>query len=180
MPPSLLVLFAQYNQQMNRRLYDCVTAMPAEQVMADQGAFFGSIFNTLNHILVGDIIWLNRFSQHPAGFAALSTFSTPANINQWPKPTSLDAILFDDLVSLTKARHNMDAILLAFTEQLTVEHLASSLTYRNTKGDTFTKPFGPLVLHLFNHQTHHRGQVSTLINQAGVDLGMTDMLMSIA
>ena len=73
----------------------------------------------------------------------------------------------------------MDAVIIEFTSVVTEKEVASPLIYTNTKWQIFTKNFGYLLQHLFNHQTHHRGQVSTLLHQAGVDVGVTDLLMVI-
>ncbi|HJV76286.1 MAG TPA: DinB family protein [Noviherbaspirillum sp.] len=70
----------------------------------------------------------------------------------------------------------MDDVIVLWSQSLTPEQLASTLTYRNMAGQASSKAFGALVLHFFNHQTHHRGQVSTLLFQAGVDVGVTDLL----
>ena len=66
-----------------------------------------------------------------------------------------------------------------FINELQEIDLSQSLTYTNTKGVSFSKPFSQLLLHLFNHQTHHRGQVTTLLNQMTIDIGETDLLMLI-
>jgi len=73
----------------------------------------------------------------------------------------------------------MDSVIKEFADELTDSVLSTSLTYTNTKGERFSKNFGHLVQHFFNHQTHHRGQISTLLNQAGIDLGVTDLLVGI-
>jgi len=73
----------------------------------------------------------------------------------------------------------MDEVIVRFIAELTDEVLACSLSYRNTKGIEATKNLGLLLLHLFNHQTHHRGQASTLLSQSGVDVGVTDLLVII-
>ena len=73
----------------------------------------------------------------------------------------------------------MDSVITHFIKEAQEEDFAYNLTYTNTKGKTFKKQFGHLVQHLFNHQTHHRGQVSTLLNQQGIDIGSTDLLMLI-
>jgi uncharacterized damage-inducible protein DinB len=74
----------------------------------------------------------------------------------------------------------LDDIIVNFTAELTEESIASALNYRSVKGIEFTKNFGYLLQHFFKHQTHQRGQVSTLLHQAGVDVGVTDLLVSIA
>ena len=167
-------LMADYNQWMNQNIHQAAAQLSTEQLKQERGAFFGSILGTLNHLLVGDTLWLQRFADHPSNPASL------AEVRQLPKPQGLDAMLYSELDALTRARVAMDTVILAFTQELTDDTLQTQLAYRNSKGMAFNKPFGHLVQHLFNHQTHHRGQVSTLLSQAGIDIGATDLLLRIA
>ncbi|MFL0804822.1 MAG: damage-inducible protein DinB [Agarilytica sp.] len=166
-------LMACYNQRMNRSIYEAAAKLGAPALSEDRGAFFGSILGTLNHILVGDTIWLKRFSEHPEKLKALDY------VRDLNYPHTLDTILYSEFDALNIARIRMDGVIQAFTCELTDKILSSSLSYRNTKGDPFTKNFGALIQHFFNHQTHHRGQVSTLLSQAGIDSGVTDLLIDI-
>jgi len=169
-----LVLYAQYNQQINNNFYGAASQLSAQQLSQDRGAFFESIIGTLNHILLGDIIWLKRFSNHSENFSALTA------ISELPTPTVLNAIMYDQLPALQQQREQLDSIICRFTNELSDQVLVSSLKYQNTKGISFSKNFGQLIQHFFNHQTHHRGQLSTLLYQAGIDVGITDLLIYIA
>ncbi len=166
-------IMATYNQQTNHNTYTTASKLSAEALARDRGAFFGSIIATLNHILVGDTIWLKRFSQHQANFSSLEY------VRGLEPPQSLDAILYTVFDELKTKREAMDKAIVAFTQELTEETLSQPLSYRNTKGQSFTKHFDHLLLHFFNHQTHHRGQVSTLLNQEGLDIGVTDLLVNL-
>ena len=163
-------LLASYNQWMNRRLYDTVATLPHEAIVADRGAFFVSILGTLNHLVVTDTIWLKRFAAAPDAPGVL------AALDGTPMPAALDAILYPTLPLLRERREWMDALILQWAATLTIERLEASLTYANTKGTTFTRSVLGLATHLFNHQPHHRGQITTLLSQAGVDMGVTDLL----
>lgn len=164
-----IVLLASYNASMNGRLYAAAAALPKDALLADRGAFFGSLIGTLNHIVAGDTIWLRRFMGHPADFASLKAM---AGI---PAPAGLAHLYSDELETLLEHRVRLDAIIQALAEEVSDADLAQALSYRNARGE-FSKNFGSLLLHLFNHQTHHRGQASTLLTQAGVDIGVTDLL----
>ncbi|UPW19015.1 DinB family protein [Agarivorans sp. TSD2052] len=170
---SAFELMAQYNQEMNLQVYTAAQQLSQQQLEQNRGAFFGSIFATLNHILVGDTLWLQRFAAHPRGFGCL------ADMSALPSPKALDAIIHTDLSRLAAAREAMDKVIVAFTQQLTEQDLQLNLTYLNSKGVAHCQLFGSLVLHFFNHQTHHRGQVSTMLSQQGIDLGVTDLLLHI-
>ena len=164
------VLMADYNRWMNAKIYEAASRLNVTTLHADQGAFFGSVFGTLNHLLVADTIWLQRFSAHPAAFAAL----TP--IGPLPPPRSLSEPLHADLAALWVARQLMDAVIVALCAEATESDYAQPLAYANRAGQIFVRSFGPLMQHFFNHQTHHRGQATTLLSQAGVDVGVTDLL----
>lgn len=166
-------LMAQYNQWMNSRLYETAMRLSSDELSADRNAFFGSIIGTLNHLVVADTIWLKRFATHPAKFAALQL------IRGLPAPERLDQLLFADINALAEQRSTIDGVIKEWTASLTEQDLDHVLQYANMKGIVFRKNFFSLVIHLFNHQTHHRGQATTLLFQAGVDPGVTDLLMII-
>lgn len=166
-----MTLLASYNQWMNRRLYDAAATLPDDALAEDRGAFFGSVIGTLNHLVVADTIWLKRFA------SAADASSVLAALDDTPMPTALDAVPYPTLPALRARREWLDALILRWVDILTPAQVASRLTYTNTKGATFTRSVEGLLTHLFNHQTHHRGQVTTLLSQAGVDVGVTDLLV---
>lgn len=170
MTPQTAVLLAEYNRWMNERLFEAAERLDEAELAADKGAFFGSILGTLNHIAVADTIWLHRFAQHRAAFPALRALSG------FPRPSSLRDTLAADLASLREYRQRLDALIQRWVLELTTEHLAENLAYPNMAGVVSSRRFGALLMHFFNHQTHHRGQVSTLLFQSGVDMGITDLL----
>lgn len=166
------LLLARYNAWMNGRLYDAAATLPEAALVLDRGAFFGSILGTLEHLVVADTLWLKRFAAHPAAI-------TLAPVTALADPTALDQIQFGALGPLRQRRDLLDRTIEAFVGDLAEADLDRPLAYRNSKGLPFTKDFGALLTHFFNHQTHHRGQVTTLLSQAGVDPGVTDLLMLI-
>lgn len=165
-------LMADYNEWMNTRLYEAAAALPAAGIVADRGAFFGSLYGTLNHIVLGDTIWLKRFAAHPAGHAALDPVRAMA------MPPTYDE-REGDFGMLRQRRASLDAIIRAWAAELQDADFDQVLKYNNFKGEPFSRPFGPLVTHFFNHQTHHRGQATALLSQSGIDMGSTDLLMLI-
>jgi uncharacterized damage-inducible protein DinB len=164
---------ADYNQWMNARLYAAAAMLDEAAVQADRGAFFGSLFGTLNHLVVADTLWLKRFATHPTGFMAL------APLQHEPTPTALDQRRCDDLPALGAHRAWLDGLICDWAATLTDGDLDTDLAYRNSKGVPATRNFFALLMHFFNHQTHHRGQATTLLSQAGVDMGPTDLLLRI-
>lgn len=169
-PLEPLSLLAAYNQWMNVRLYDAAATLPHEELIADRGAFFKSILGTLNHLAVADTIWLKRFALHPTAPTVL------AQLQDTPLLAALDAMPYADLHALRQRRQWLDDIIVAWVEALKPGDLDSVLEYRNTRGTAFRRPLGSLAMHFFNHQTHHRGRITTLLSQAGVDVGVTDLV----
>jgi len=168
-----IVRMAAYNETMNDRLYAAAARLSPEDLRGDRGAFFGSVFGTLNHLVVADTIWLKRFSSHPARQPALD------GMRAAPSPTSLGQPLADDLPGLLVLRQRLDRTIRAWAEGLREADLDDTLQYANSQGIAANKRYGSLVMHFFNHQAHHRGQATTLLSQSGIDIGVTDLLMLI-
>ncbi|MDX1551944.1 MAG: DinB family protein [Marinobacter sp.] len=163
-------LLASYNQWMNAKVYEAAGSLSASELAKDRGGFFGSVLGTLNHIVVADTIWLKRFVTHPSCGALFRAVTDLEN------PTRLDQILFNDLGSLKGHRIWLDRQIIDWISRLSEDDLDFVLSYRSIKGTLARKRYSSLVLHFFNHQTHHRGQVSTLLSQLHVDIGVTDLL----
>lgn len=147
---DLFAMFAGYNAWANARLYDAAAALSDEDYRADQGAFFRSLHGTLNHLLVTDRIWMQRFT------------------GEGEAPNRLDAILHEALPDLRAAREAEDARIIAWTGSLDDAALAGRLRYRRASSpDVIEQPLAPAVSHLFNHQTHHRGQAHAILTRLG-------------
>jgi uncharacterized damage-inducible protein DinB len=137
---------ALYNSWANGRLYDAAASVSAADYRADRGAFFKSLHGTLNHLLVGDRVWMRRFT------------------GEGEAPTRLDAILYEDLQDLRRAREIEDRLIEAYVDGLDDEALNARFSY-----STITNPakveqiLSEALDHFFNHQTHHRGQAHCLL-----------------
>ena len=168
-------LLARYNRWINQRLYDACEALSDEERKRERGAFFGSIHRTLNHLVVADQIWLRRFVQcgldNGATLASLS-----ASVLDLPAGSRLDTVLFDDWPALRAKREQLDAAIEAWVAEMPDGYLQFTMRYGNSKGVQRAHPLWQAMSHFFNHQTHHRGQVTTLLTQAGVDIGVTDLI----
>lgn len=149
---------AAYSGWMNRKVYEAAARLPDAERKADRGAFFRSMHSTLNHILWGDRVWLPRFNgkSYPAG--------------------AIGVDLYDDFDALCAARHAMDEEIIAWAAQLDAAQLAGTLTWYSVVAQReMSRPRWLCATQMFNHQTHHRGQVTTLLKQAGIDPGVTDL-----
>ena len=150
---------AAYNRWMNERLYALCAELPEVERKRDRGAFFRSIHGTLNHLLLGDRVWLGRFLGRP--------FTV----------RSLDQELFADFAELRAEREQTDREIDAWVAALEPSHFEGTLHYTSLVNPApRSLPFWVAVTHFFNHQTHHRGQLTTLLMQAGIDPGVTDLL----
>jgi uncharacterized damage-inducible protein DinB len=146
-------MFAAYNRWANERLYDAARPIPDAGYREARGAFFGSLHGTLNHLLVGDRVWMRRFT------------------GTGPVQTQLDEILFDDFAALETERKAMDGRIIAWIDGLGEADFGRTFTYRTIVSPRdMTQALSPALAHFFNHQTHHRGQAHSLVTQiAGND-----------
>jgi uncharacterized damage-inducible protein DinB len=168
--PEYVSTMAAYNQWINTGVYAAARKLPAGELAAQRKAFFGSIIGTLNHIVVADTVWLKRFATHPSAFVSLDPIRT------LDKPAALNQILFPDFEGLLERRTLIDEAIVRWASELTATDLLHVFGYSRMSGGLARKPLHALLVHFFNHQTHHRGQVTTLLSQAGVDAGVTDVL----
>jgi uncharacterized damage-inducible protein DinB len=165
MTPDHCRALARYNRWMNAKLYAVASTLSDEERKRDRGAFFRSLHGTLNHLLLADRVWMGRFT----GVDLHGDWLGPGGIR------SLDQELYADFEALRQERTKTDEEIEAWAGSLTPEKLFAPLRYTR-KGTTYDHPLWWSLAHLFNHQTHHRGQVSTLLMQAGHDPGVTDLI----
>lgn len=155
---SYYQLMAEYNCWINQNIYLVCSEIPDEKRKPDFGAFFKSIHGTLNHLLYGDKAWMGRFTNHP--------FSVTVSGQE----------LYADFDVLRAEREIVDQQILEWSKHLDFDWLSQPFEYTsNVDGKQRVLPTWVLVTHMFNHQTHHRGQVTTLIKQVGYEPGVTDI-----
>lgn len=163
---------AVYNKVINEKIYTACEKISDDYRKKDCGAFFESIHNSLNHLVLADKIWLNRFSKQNVNFSSL----TEEILEIKGGFTSLNDVLFDDFEELKIHRFKMDLAIENWSKELTEEFLASTMHYNNIKGVKREHATWKALSHFFNHQTHHRGQVTTLLSQFNIDYGITDLI----
>jgi uncharacterized damage-inducible protein DinB len=158
-PTAHYRMFGHYNAWANKRLYDAAARLSTEQYRADRGAFFKSVHGTLNHLLVTDRIWMQRFT------------------GEGDAPNRLDAILFETFEGLRDAREAEDRRIVDFVEGLDDLRLAGSIKYRRVSSpEQFEQELAPALAHWFNHQTHHRGHVHALLTGLVGEAPVLDLL----
>jgi uncharacterized damage-inducible protein DinB len=160
--PAYLRTMAEYNAEMNRRLYAAAARLSDAERRQLRGAFWGSIHGTLNHLLWGDQLWMSRF-------------------DYWSKPEiaiKQSAGLFDDFDALSAARTKADADISRWAAKVEDGWLDEDLVwFSGAAGREVRAPKRLLVTHFFNHQTHHRGQVHAMLTAAGHETGDTDLFL---
>jgi uncharacterized damage-inducible protein DinB len=162
---------ARYNAWMNERLYDAAERLPDADRKRDRGAFFGSIHATLDHLMWADRMWLRRFAAQGVAFPALAD-----DLLVLPQGASYGTVLHEAWTDLRAARRALDAAIVRWTDEMPPDFPLRTVRYANTKGVLREHPAWQALTHLFNHQTHHRGQAATLLMQAGIDPGVTDLV----
>ena len=154
------VMMARYNAWQNRQLTDLLEALAATDLTRDRGAFFGSILGTINHLLWGDQIWMSRFDG-----GAAPTAGIPESAGMLPTLGTWDA-----------ERFRMDGRIRRWAQALNNVDLQGDLTwYSGAMGREVTRPLALCVVHMFNHQTHHRGQVHAMLTAAGSSAPVSDL-----
>jgi len=160
--PAYVQRMARYNRWQNANLYGVAAGLSDAERRRDRGAFFGSIHQTLSHLLWGDGTWMSRF----AGL---------------PKPTggiAQSVSLYPDWDDLVAKRTDLDSAIIGWADGLDAAWLTADLAwFSGAIQDDVTKPRWLLVTHFFNHQTHHRGQVHAMLTQAGGRPHDTDLFV---
>lgn len=158
--PSYARTMAAYNAEMNRRWYAAAETLTDAQRREDRGAFFGSLHGTLCHLVWGDSTWMHRFDDWP-----MPQVSIPGS-----------PYLFEDWQELCAARVALDARITEFAGRLTQDWLDTELSwFSGSQQKTLVMTRGLLVTHMFNHQTHHRGQAHAILTHFGAKTGDTDL-----
>lgn len=155
---SYFIHLANYNAWANQKLYAVCGALDDQVYLKERPSFFGSIHKTLNHILVADMIWFDRFTSKKTA------------------PATLDKVLFDKFEDLLGARRAIDDDIIDFTISLTDQRIGEILQYTDMAGIPHDAPLSICLGHFFNHQTHHRGQVHGMLSAEMKDPPALDLM----
>ena len=160
--PAYIRTMTEYSTEMNRRLYTAAAKLTDAERKQDRGLFWKSLHGTLNHLLWGDHNWMARF-------------------DNWPKPAialKQSDSLHQDFATLRAAREETDARLAGWAARVDDAWLAQDQTwYSGAAQRDMAMPRRLLMVHFFNHQTHHRGQAHAALTAAGQDPGETDLFL---
>jgi len=161
--PEYVQTMARYAQWQNESVFSAADGLSDAQRREDRGAFFGSIHHTLNHLLWGDHIWMHRFAGTPAPKAP----TIPESVEQIASWEELKA-----------ARISFDGVIANWSANVSPEWLGETMTWYSVAAEReISAPHSLLVTHMFNHQTHHRGQVNAMLTAAGAEPDDTDLML---
>lgn len=165
---STIATFAEYNRHADQLLHAILDDADPALIPRPAGAYFRSILGLLNHILVSDLTWLSRFRD---GGVPARALSDPGLIFEHP---GFGVDLYDDYGHVKDHQGVVDRVLEKFVQEIdamraTAEDPGPAFTYTNSKGETHRFAISGILLHLFNHATHHRGQISQILDENGVD-----------
>jgi uncharacterized damage-inducible protein DinB len=158
--PAYVRRMARYNRWQNANLYGVADQLSDDERRQERGAFFGSVHKTLSHLLWADRVWMSRFTDLPRPEAGI-----PESVSLYP-----------DWDGLKRERVSFDETMITWADRLDPAGLDANLTwFSGGVMREITKPRWVLVTHMFNHQTHHRGQVHCMLTQAGGKPHTTDL-----
>jgi uncharacterized damage-inducible protein DinB len=154
---------ARYNGSVNRSIIELIEPLSKDKIMAKSKAYFPSIFETFVHLFLSDLFWLKRFREV---FIESNALSVSRLVSLDGK--NLRKKFESDYTKLFQRRRQADEVIGQFIEELHEGVLNSVITYKNFKGEEMEEVLWKILLHWFNHQTHHRGQISVLLDEIGV------------
>jgi uncharacterized damage-inducible protein DinB len=167
--------FARYNSWMNRKVFEACARLDDATRKRDLGAYFGSIHGTLNHLVLADKAWMMRFTGDETRFAFKNDQGQTVRIR------SLDQELHANFDALQRERERLDESIELWVMGLDEPTVERTLRwYSMSRKREYSQPLWQALTHFFNHQTHHRGHVATLLNQLGLDVGITDYAVFVA
>ena len=162
MDKNTLVLFAKYNKAVNGKMNGIINTLSPEEWGKDLGGYFQSVRGLCSHLYIADFNWLKRFSK-------LRDFSVFQDALFTREPYSFKEELFQDMGEYLTRRSELDEKIIAFTNEITEADSNSLLKYIDSHGTPYEKNFGALVMHCFNHDTHHRGMISLYLEMLGYE-----------
>ncbi|MDR0641229.1 MAG: DinB family protein [Treponema sp.] len=163
MQTSTVKILGLYNQRANAKMNEIIKTLSPEEWERPLGGYFPSVRSLCSHTYIADFSWLKRFSQSAGRLGTFAVFKDPL----FSRDYSFSELLFPAPGEYLESRPVLDGLLMDFANELDEGDLAGDLHYSNSAGDRFSKNFGGLLLHVFNHETHHRGMISLYLEILG-------------
>jgi uncharacterized damage-inducible protein DinB len=167
---ELFQLLAEYNAVTNLEMIGILEKLPPEKLAQGVGSFYGSILGLINHILVSDVIWLERFAQQFPELAFVKPRLPALKMQKWTD------IVWNSLADYWTARRDLDDAIKLVFQAVSDGHYGAELSYQNIRGVEQRKIAWRAFLHFFNHQTHHRGQVAVLLDQFQLENDFSNLI----
>jgi uncharacterized damage-inducible protein DinB len=171
MKDDLFGLLAMYNRTTNEDLTAILARLPEETLRRDLRTFYKSLLGVVAHVISADINWLKRFRAAFPRYAMLSD-----GLLDRFDDGALKGLAERPAAELFALRREADALIERFAAELEPEDLRGQFDFRNWKGESQRKTFWHALLHMFNHETHHRGQAADLLDQLGVDNDFSNLI----
>ena len=165
--------FARYNGSVNQSIIELLKPLTREQITMKTKAYYPSILETMIHNLFADLNWLKRYEGVFRESKALSHRIASSDQKVLRQEFESDHTRF------FQYRREADEVIVRFIDELEGSKLSSVIKYKNYKGEDQEQDLWKTLLHWFNHQTHHRGQVSVLLDLVGVDHDYSSLLTRI-
>lgn len=168
-----LAELARYNSLTNVELGQLLSSLTEEQLTRTIGGFFKSITRTVNHILLADIVWLRRITRGVSDVAALES--------ELPKVDKFDfdAVPWPHVDRYLPVRETVDALLERLVAMIPDAKRSELFSYVRANGKQYESLIGHVLLHVFNHQTHHRGQIALMRDELGVENDYSNLIWKV-
>ena len=159
---KVLSTFARYNRSANAALAAVISSQPEALLREDQGSFYKSVFGTFEHVVGAEVSWLKRY---PTFFPGTVLEGKPLVVADLEATKTRIASSVKDLLAVSA---EADELLVTFVDSVTDAQLAARVKYKTYRGDELERDFWGLLFHICNHGTHHRGEISALLDRKGI------------
>jgi len=167
---EMLLLMAQYNRTANRQLLYILETCDPDIITRSEGSYFDSILGLLNHILVSDLGWLTAYRDSNLKLPSLKSSALEFKHPGWRNN------LYDKTARLRNHREQVDELFMDFVGETPEGVFTGEIEVARSDGKKHIFPFGKVLMHLFNHQTHHRGAISQILDNRGVDNDYSNLM----
>jgi uncharacterized damage-inducible protein DinB len=169
---EILSVMARVNADADRKLYEVLASTPSDLIERPTGGYFQSILGSLNHVLVSELSWLGRLRGSKLGTAALQTPVLDFEHPGFGKP------LITDFAALRKRQEQVDEVFRSYLDELDEKSLQAEVEQKDRQGVVRRQQVGHVLVHLLNHATHHRGQISQVLDENGIENDFSGILQA--
>lgn len=168
MTKDTVLLFAAYNKHANGEMNTFLEQLSDEQWEKEFGGYYKSIKSICTHVYIADFNWLKRFSL----IKPFAYLENPLFENTYP----WDAEVFSGISDYVLKRNNLDAFIESLSREITDEDLTKFIQFKISNGKEYNRNSGSLILHMFNHETHHRGMISLYLDMLGIHNDFSNLM----